>query len=249
MTTPFIAEVRNLHKAFGAQTVLQGVSLGFAKDRCTFIAGPSGTGKSVLVRHLVGLLKPDSGEVYYDSNRVDILNESDLLKLRRRCVYVFQHPTLFDSMSILENVSLVLRYHFRMPKSQADAQAEVELKALGLSNRLLELPSHLPQGEQKLVSVARALALKPETLILDEPTTGLDPFAAQQLDDVVGSVVGSGRTLLVISHDLQSIRRLAHQVAFLHKGLLRFHGPTSHFFANHDPILQGFVAGDPETPI
>lgn len=249
MTTPLIAEVRGLHKAFGAQPVLQGVTLGFAKDRCTFIAGPSGTGKSVLVRHLVGLLRPDAGEIYYDGQRVDLLNETDLLTLRRRCVYVFQHPTLFDSMSILENVSLVLRYNFRLPKPQADARAEQELSALGLSARLLELPSHLPQGEQKLVSVARALALKPETLILDEPTTGLDPFAAQQLDAVVQSVVGAGRTLLVISHDLQSIRRLAHDVAFLHRGLLRFHGPADRFFCNQDPILKGFVAGDPETPI
>lgn len=249
MTPTPIAELRDVHKAFGPQQVLRGVSVAFTKDRCTFIAGPSGTGKSVLVRHLVGLLSPDQGEVYYDGQRVDTLSERHLLEMRRRCVYVFQHPTLFDSMSILENVSLVLRYHQRLRKRTADDLAAEHLSALGLASRLHHLPNHLPQGEQKMVSVARALALRPETLILDEPTTGLDPFAAQQLDSVVSHVVGHGKTLLVISHDLQSIRRLADDVVFLHHGTVRFHGTAASLFLSEDPFLHGFVCGNPATPI
>ncbi len=244
-----VARVVDLHKSFGENRVLTGVSVAFPANSCTFIAGPSGTGKSVLVRHLVGLLKPDSGEVYYDDQRVDPMTEAQLLQVRKRCLYVFQHPTLFDSMSVLENISLVLRFNMALSKREADEMAEAQLQALGLAHRLHTSPGHLPQGEQKLVSVARALALKPETLILDEPTTGLDPFAAEQLDGVCATLSGAGRTLLIISHDLQSIRRLASQVIFMHRGKLHFQGTPEQFFGSADPILSGFTAGDPATPL
>ena len=239
-----IARVVKLEKAFGENRVLTGVDVSFCEGCCTFVAGPSGTGKSVLVRHLVGLIKPDVGEVYYRDKRVDTLNEAALLKLRKRCTYVFQHPTLFDSMTVKENVSVVLRHHYHLSKDQADARALVQLEKMGLGDFGPQSPNQLSTGQQKMVSIARALALEPETLILDEPTTGLDPYAARQLDELVGKLNQGGMTMLVISHDLRSIRRLADEVVFLLQGKVRYSGPTPGFFGSTDPAVRQFVRGE-----
>lgn len=242
---PPVARLINVHKAFGDQKVLNGVTLNFAFGRCTFIAGPSGTGKSVLVRHLVGLLTPDIGEAWYGDSRVDQMTPDALFQLRRRCVYVFQHPTLFDSMSVLENVSLIIRYHSQISKSDADKLAYDSLASLGLETVVDELPSHLSQGTQKRVSVARALALQPETLILDEPTTGLDPLAAYQIDQLVASLNEQGRTILIISHDIKSIRRLADDVIFMYEGQPLYAGQSEGFFSNGSSVIQNFISDDP----
>ncbi len=240
-----LARLVNVHKAFGEQKVLKGVTLNFASGRCTFIAGPSGTGKSVLVRHIVGLLTPDTGEAWYGDSRVDQLSQDALFQLRRKCVYVFQHPTLFDSMSVLENVSLIIRYHAKIKKTAADEQAFASLASLGLDSVVNELPSHLSQGTQKRVSVARALALQPETLILDEPTTGLDPLAAYQIDALAASLNQQGRTILIISHDIKSIRRLADDVIFMHEGLPLYAGEAQGFFNSSSPVIQNFISDNP----
>ncbi|MBM4352675.1 MAG: ATP-binding cassette domain-containing protein [Deltaproteobacteria bacterium] len=236
-----VARTVGLAKAFGAHQVLAGVTLELSEGRCTFVAGPSGTGKSVLVRHLVGLLKPDAGEVWYKDLRVDVLDEEALLGLRRRCVYVFQHPTLFDSMTVTENVALVVKYHKGVKAAAAEGLARAQLDRMGLSRLAESRPPELPAGEQKLVSLARALALEPETLILDEPTTGLDPYAAFEIDAHVRRLKELGVTLLVISHDLQSIRRLADEVVFLFDRKVRYEGGVDGFFHSADPVLDQFV--------
>lgn len=241
---PPLARVVGLSKAFGAKRILQNVSVDFFPGCFTFVVGPSGTGKSVLVKHLVGLLEPDQGEVYYRDERVDQLPEERLYELRKRCVYVFQHPTLFDSMSVLENVSVVLRYHGKIAKALADEQALVQLRFLGVEEFAQRMPGQLSASQQKRISIARALALHPETLILDEPTTGLDPFAAQELNDTMATLSRQGMNLMCISHDIQSIRQLAHQVVFLLRGSVRFSGPASGFFASNDSAVQQFISGD-----
>lgn len=238
-----LATVRNLHKAFGDQKVLRGVDVDFHSGGFTFVVGPSGTGKSVLVRHLIGLLRPDEGEVTYQGERVDKLEESQLLELRKRCVYVFQHPTLFDSMSVTENVSVVLRYHRQLTKTQADDLAKKRLESLGLAAQADRLPAELSTSEQKMVSIARALALDPETLILDEPTTGLDPYAAHEMDRQISLLHSQGVTLIVISHDLRSIQRLAQKVVFLMDGKLKFSGLAGEFFQSTDPQIRQFIEG------
>jgi len=243
------ARLVNVSKSFGEHDVLKSVSLEIPTSRCTFVVGPSGTGKSVMVRHIVGLLRPDSGEVYYQDARVDTLPEERLYDLRRRCVYVFQHPTLFDSMSVLQNVSLVIRYHTSHTPAQADALALEQLSRMGLESRAQSRPNELSGSEQKAVSLARALALQPETLILDEPTTGLDPYAAFELDNHTGRLAQTGMTLIIISHDLRSIRRLAHDVLFLLHGHVRFHGPARDFFASTDLAVRQFVEGRVEGEI
>jgi len=238
---PPVARLAGVDKSFGSHQVLAGVDLEFPEQRCTFVAGPSGTGKSVLVRHLVGLLHPDAGEVWYRDLRVDVLGEDALLDLRRRCVYVFQHPTLFDSMSVAENVALVVKYHKGVKAAEAEALARSQLERMGLSRLADARPPELPAGEQKLVSLARALALEPETLILDEPTTGLDPYAAFEIDAHVRRLKQQGVTLLVISHDLQSIRRLADEVVFLFDRKIRYQGSVQGFFDSPDGVLDQFV--------
>jgi phospholipid/cholesterol/gamma-HCH transport system ATP-binding protein len=238
---PVIARLERVDKSFGSHQVLADVSLELSEGRCTFVAGPSGTGKSVLVRHLVGLLRPDAGEIWYRDLQVDRLDEEALLALRRRCVYVFQHPTLFDSMSVAENVALVVKYHKGVKAAAAEKMARSQLERMGLSRLAEARPPELPAGEQKLVSLARALALEPETLILDEPTTGLDPYAAFEIDAHVRRLKTEGVTLLVISHDLQSIRRLADEVVFLFDRKVRYQGPVRGFFDSKDPVLDQFV--------
>lgn len=243
------ARVVGLHKSFAENHVLRGVDAAFPKGKCSFVVGPSGTGKSVLVRHIVGLLQPDSGEVYLGEGRVDTLAEQELLELRRRCVYVFQHPTLFDSMTVSENVAVVMKYHLGLTPEAAQARADEQLGRMGLGRLTRSRPTHLSAGEQKLVSLARALALEPEVLILDEPTTGLDPHAAYKLDQHVEGLAETGVTLLIISHDLRSIRRLADEVLFLFQGRVRFHGEADGFFASSDPVVHQFVSGSVEGEI
>jgi len=169
--------------------------------------------------------------------------------LRKRCVYVFQHPTLFDSMSVLKNVSLVIKYHRGLRSQAAEKIAAAELERLGMSHLGPLPPPQLAAGDQKMVSLARALSLEPETLILDEPTTGLDPYAAQELDGHTARLKERGVSLVVISHDLRSIRRLADDVVFLFAGGVRFHGPADDFFNSTDPVVRQFVTGSVEGEI
>lgn len=237
------ARVVGLEKSFDDHPVLCGVDAAFPAGRCSFVVGPSGTGKSVLVRHLVGLLRPDGGQVFLGDSRVDTMSEDELLELRKRCVYVFQHPTLFDSMTVGENVAVVLKYHLGLSPEAALTRADVLLREMGLGRHTKSKPARLSSGDQKLVSLARALALKPEVLILDEPTTGLDPHAAYKLDQQVEVLAQTGVTLLIISHDLRSIHRLADEVLFLFGGQVRFHGAADSFFTSNDNVVRQFVTG------
>jgi len=197
----------------------------------------------------VGLLQPDRGEVYLGKNRVDLLSEEELLELRKRCVYVFQHPTLFDSMTVSENVAVVMKYHLGLTPEAAEVKANDQLVKMGLGRVTRSKPTRLPSGDQKLVSLARALALEPDVLILDEPTTGLDPNAAYKLDQQVEVLLETGVTLLIISHDLRSIRRLADDVLFLFDGRVRFHGSADDFFDSNDSVVRQFVTGSVEGEI
>ena len=238
-----IASFRGVRKAFGANLVLDGIDLDIAPSCCTFVAGPSGTGKSVLVKHIVGLLDPDEGQVFYRDLEVNALNESERLDLRKKCSYVFQHPTLFDSISVLENVSLVIRHRFGMKKDEADARAMDQLSDLGIVSLADQSPTGLSSSEKKKVSVARSLALNPETLILDEPTTGLDPYAALEVDELTRSLAEKGKTVIVISHDLKSIRKVADEVVFLLRGRVRLKASAPEFLASTDPAVHQFVNG------
>jgi phospholipid/cholesterol/gamma-HCH transport system ATP-binding protein len=244
-----IARFVGVRKSFGANRVLDGIDLVLPRGGTTFIVGPSGTGKSVLVKHLVGFIRPDAGEIWYRDAPVHDLDEEALRAVRRRCVYVFQHPTLFDSMTVEDNVRLVIQQHRSLGVAEQREEVQRALARLGIAGIADQSPQTLSSGEQKLVSIARAMAMDPQTLILDEPTTGLDPEAARRLDGLVKASLQEESELIVISHDLRSIELMADQVVMLLGGKVHFQGSREAFFASSDPAVAQFVAGSSEGPI
>jgi len=249
MTEGVIARFVGVSKAFGERSVLDGLDLDLPGGGTTFIVGPSGAGKSVLVKHLVGFLRPDTGEVWYRDQPVHALDEEALRSVRRRCVYVFQHPTLFDSMTVEDNVRLVVQQHRSLGVAAQRREVRQVLSRLGIDHLAEQLPRTLSAGEQKLVSIARAMAMEPETLILDEPTTGLDPAAARRLDGLVAAGRGRDSELIVISHDLRSTGLLADRVVMLLDRGVCFQGTRDEFFSSTDPAVSQFTAGRSEGPI
>ncbi len=248
-----VIEFRNVWKAFYGQEVLRGLSLRIARGEILYIIGASGVGKSVTIKHLIGLLRLDRGELFYDGQRVDRLSEAELYALRRRCVMVFQHSTLFDSMTILDNVALPLRKHKKLSQSQARKQAEGFLQRVAMAEFAAALPAELSDGMRKRVAIARALTLEPECLLFDEPTTGLDPVSARRVDALIKELKnGLGVTCVVVSHDLPSIMAVADRVALLYQGRVHALGTPDELSRSSDAIVEQFLngrsAGPMETP-
>ncbi len=243
-------EFKSIRKAFGAKVVLDDVSLRIEKRRVQFIIGMSGTGKSVLMKHLVGLLKPDSGQVLLDGEDIAQLSEREFYRVRKKCGMVFQHSTLFDSMSILENIAMPLRKHFSLDRPAAEAKAMAALELVHLQKEARRAPAELGAGVRKRAAIARALALQPDYLIYDEPTTALDPVAARRIDALIREMADvTGVTSLVVSHDPRSIFGIADSVAFLYQSKLRFLGTPGELRASSDPVVEQFVSGLAEGPI
>ena len=197
-------QFKNVVKRFGERTILKGISFEVKKGEILFILGTSGTGKSVSLKSLVGLLRPEEGEIYIDDQRVDQLTEEEYLPIRKKCGMVFQHPALFDSLSIYENIAFGLRRHYDLPEKEVK---EKVLRCSGLVNIKADLLELLPQsisyGMQKRVSLARTLAVEPEILLFDEPTTGLDPITTNTVNELIFDLSRELKTTsLVVSHDM-----------------------------------------------
>ncbi|MEX2049309.1 MAG: ABC transporter ATP-binding protein [Gemmatimonadota bacterium] len=237
-------ELVNIHKAFGDKEVLKGLTLTVPDGSTTTVVGGSGTGKSVALKHIVGLLKPDEGDVWVDGENVTRLDRDSLYKLRRNVGYVFQFAALFDSMTIAENVGLGLR---RMPDvSPSDiAQRVAEcLRLVDLEGLEDRTPAELSGGQRKRVGIARAIATNPKYLLYDEPTTGLDPVTAAVIDELIIRMSEElGATGVVITHDMRSAFRISDRMAMLYDGRIRFEGTTEEFKSADDPVLQGFIEG------
>ena len=243
-------EFTDIHKSFGDKHVLRGVTISVDRGSVFYIIGTSGAGKSVLVKHLVGLIKPDSGRIVLDGQDITHFTESEFYAIRKRCALVFQHSTLFDSMSILDNVALPLRKHFPLTREQARTQALETLRLVDMDGDAQRFPSEIGAGLMKRVAIARALTLKPEFVIFDEPTTGLDPMAAANVDALISSLRNdTGVTSIVVSHDLRSIFTVADRIAMIYQGLIRLDGKPADFRASDDPIIQQFIRGEPEGPL
>ena len=231
----------------GGRRVLEDVSLSIEREEVFCIIGRSGVGKSVMIKQLVGLLRPDSGSIRYDGREVTTLDEAGLTSLRRRCGMVFQHATLFDSMSCLENVALPIRKHYGLPAHRARERALGYLVRVGVEHLAHRDPATLGPGLRKLVAIARTLTLEPEVVLFDEPTTGLDPLAARKFDALVsGPLAESGVTQVVVSHDVRSVFDIAGRVALLHEGRLRFLGTRRELAKSSDPVVRSFIEGRPE---
>jgi phospholipid/cholesterol/gamma-HCH transport system ATP-binding protein len=243
-------EIRNLHKHFGAKHVLQGLDLTVARGQALFLIGTSGVGKSVTIKHLVGLLRPDSGEIWLDGRRIDQLDERGFYEVRRRMGLVFQQATLFDSMTLRENVALPLRVHRKLALAAALAEAEKLLARVHMAEHADRYPAELGDGMRKRAAIARTLTLEPEVLLLDEPTTGLDPVSARRVDRLIRELVSDlGVTALVVSHDLESIFGVADRIAFLYQGRIHHSGTPAEIRAAEDPVVQQFIHGHASGPM
>lgn len=241
---------KNVKKAFGPKVVLDGVDLEVSPGECFFIIGASGVGKSVLIKHLIGLLRPDDGDIYLDGQEVSRLTEQQFYGVRKKCAMVFQNSTLFDSMSCVQNVALPLRKHKNMGVDEALTEARRRLDQVHMLPFADSFPAELGDGMRKRVAIARALTLDPEYVLFDEPTTSLDPVNARRVDQMIRELSDEiGVTSIVVSHDLVSIFTIADRIAMLYKGHVRMLGTPSEFQACTDPVVQQFITGQAEGPM
>ena len=244
-------EIRDVAKAFGRKVVLDGVNLVVEAGESLAVIGQSGTGKSVLIKSILGLIDPDRGSILVDGREIVGAPEAEQEKLRRKFGMLFQGGALFDSLPVWRNVTFGLtRGRLRSP-AKMRAIAEQNLERVGLGADVLYLyPSELSGGMQKRVALARAIAPRPEIIFFDEPTTGLDPIRADVINDLIVSLVDDlGITALTITHDMASARKIAHRVAMLYRGRIVWCGPRDRLYDSGNPYLDQFVQGRAEGPI
>ncbi len=241
---------KNLEKSFGSKRVLDGVSFEVEDNEVFFIIGGSGVGKSVLIKQLIGLLRPDAGEIWLDGEEVTRLSEDALYRIRRKCAMVFQHSTLFDSMTCIENVALPLRKLRGMKPVEALREAGRLLEQVAMKPFGDRYPAELGDGMRKRIAIARALALEPRYVLFDEPTTSLDPVSARRVDRLIKDLRDRlGVTSIVVSHDLVSIFTIADRIVMLYKGKVKLLGTPQDFRASRDGVIQQFINGRAEGPI
>ena len=235
----------SLSKRFGDTVVLDDFSLSIPEGETTVLLGYSGTGKSVALKHIVGLLEPDAGHVSVDGEVVDELGYNELMLLRARIGYVFQFAALFDSLSVGENLALGLRRQ-GLDLTEVDARVAESLRLVELEGLEHRYPSELSGGMRKRVGIARAIALRPRYILYDEPTTGLDPVTTAAMDDLmVRARQELGATSVVVTHDLRSAFAVADRIAFLHQGKIRRVGPAAEIRETTDPMVREFIEGRP----
>jgi phospholipid/cholesterol/gamma-HCH transport system ATP-binding protein len=248
---PFpIIELVNIHKSFNGQKVLDGLSLGIEASQITVIIGQSGGGKSVLLKHMIGLIKPDQGETLVEGVDISRLNDRQLNDVRKNFGMLFQAAALFDSMTVGENVAFPLREHTRLKPNEIEEIVEHKLQQVALQGASHKMPSELSGGMQKRVGLARALALDPKIILFDEPTTGLDPVTADAIDRlIVETQEHTNATCVVISHDIESTFKIADTVAMLYRGKIVEIGKPDTIKSSTNLVLQQFIQGKAEGPI
>jgi phospholipid/cholesterol/gamma-HCH transport system ATP-binding protein len=241
-------EVRDLYKSFGKQEVLRGVNLKIETGEAVVIIGTSGGGKSILLKHIVGLLMPDRGEVLIDGKSLNGLNERELMKVRQKFGMLFQGAALFDSMTVEENVGFVLRRERKMSKQEIDKKVAEVLDMVELPGTEKKKPAELSGGMRKRVGLARAIVYKPEIIVYDEPTTGLDPIVSDSIDQLILRVVQQLKvTSIVVTHDMRSTRRVGSRILMLNEGKIYVTGTPDEIFSSKDPLVYKFVNGIAET--
>ncbi len=233
----------NLNKSFRGQPVLKDLNLTVPGGRTTVIIGRSGGGKSVLLKHIIGLIRPDSGEIWVDDNELTRLKERDLYRVRKRFGMLFQEGALFDSMNVGQNVAFPILEHKRLPFAEVEKLVAEKLELVGLPGIEEKMPSELSGGMRKRVALARAIALDPDIMLFDEPTTGLDPIMTAAIDDlIINTQKRFQMTCVVISHDIQSVFRIAHNIAMLSEGRIIEEGVPEQFRNSKNEIVQNFLS-------
>ena len=239
-----ILQVCGLHKAFGDQVVLRGVDLAIPEGQITVIIGGSGSGKSVLIKHLVALMRPDRGQVRFRGRDIFAMNDAELLSARRHFGMLFQNSALFDSMNVYDNVAFPLREHSRPAPAQEREMVMTALTDLKLGHAVGKFPSELSGGMRKRAGLARALALDPETLFLDEPTAGLDPIGAAAFDQLILDLQAAlGLTVFMVTHDLDSLHTICDRIAVLADRKVKLIGPMEVMLQSEHPWVREYFHG------
>ena len=237
-------EARQLKKSFGQQRVLDGVDLRVEKGESVVIIGRSGGGKSILLKHLIGLLRPDQGDVIIDGENIAGMNERQLLKVRRKFGMLFQGAALFDSLTVAENVAFVLRREGKLTEPEITKKVDQALDMVDLGGTQNKKPAELSGGMRKRVGLARAIVYEPEIVLFDEPTTGLDPIVADSIDQLIVRVREQLEvTTVAVTHDMRSARRIGQRILMLYHGRIHFTGTPDEVFQSKDPVVYRFVNG------
>ncbi|HEX6085445.1 MAG TPA: ABC transporter ATP-binding protein [Thermoanaerobaculia bacterium] len=245
-----VISLQHLYKSFGGKPVLRDMSIDVDQGESLVIVGGSGTGKSVTLKHIIGLLKPDKGRVVIVDEDVTAMNDVELNKFRRHFGMSFQEGALFDSMSVYENIAFPLRRHTKMSEAEIRARVEECLEDVHLQNVEKKRPSELSGGMRRRVGFARAISLKPDILLFDEPTTGLDPVISDVIADLIVEMDQKlGTTTVTITHDMKVAFKIADRVAMLHDGHIIAQGTPEQFQASKNPIVEQFIEGRAQGPL
>ena len=237
-------EARDLNKSFGSNPVLQGVNLSIEKGESVVIIGRSGGGKSILLKHLIGLLKPDAGQVLIEGENIVPMNERQLLRVRHKFGMLFQGAALFDSLNVAENVAFAFRRDRSLPEEQVARKVAEVLELVDLPGTQQKKPSELSGGMRKRVGLARAIIYQPQIVLYDEPTTGLDPVVSDSIDQLILRVRDRlDVTTVVVTHDMRSARRLGQRIMMLHERRIYATGTPDEIFGSQDPIVRRFIDG------
>ncbi len=237
-------EIVDLHKSFGDNKVLDGVNLTISKGETTTIIGRSGVGKSVLLKHIIGLVKPDEGKILIDGEDITLCKNEKLVELRQRFGMLFQGSALFDSMTVQENVGLGLREHTKLPEEEIREIVREKLRLVGLSGVENSKPAELSGGMKKRVGLARAIAMSPEYILYDEPTTGLDPIMADAINYLIIRMKNElNITSIAVTHDIVSAYKISNRIAMIYEGKIIFVGTPEEVKNTDDPIVRQFVEG------
>lgn len=242
--------LRNVHKSFGAQKVLDGLDLDIPDGKITAVIGPSGEGKSVLLKHLIGLLQPDSGSVEVDGESILNLRRSELNRIRDKFGMLFQNVALFDSMTVFENVAFPLQEKTSLSKEVIRERVLQALEDVGLKNIDQKFPDELSGGMKKRVGLARAVVLNPKIILFDEPTTGLDPIIKRAIHQLIKDTHAKfGFTAVIVTHEIPDIFDVAQNVAMLFRGKILQHGTPDDIINSTDPAIRQFISGSLDGPI
>jgi len=245
MTDNIKIKVRNLSKSFGSHKVLDGLDLDVKKDSSLVILGGSGTGKSVLIKAMLGLLSPDEGSIMFDNQETVNISQKDRLKILENCGFLFQGGALFDSLNVSENITFFAQKLYSLNSNEIKDLAIRKLKSVGLSERILNLyPAELSGGMQKRVSLARAICTDPKIIFFDEPTTGLDPIMANVINDLIVKIREElGATTIAITHDMNSLRKIAKEVVLIYNGKIIWSGTKNEMETTDNPYMVQFING------
>jgi phospholipid/cholesterol/gamma-HCH transport system ATP-binding protein len=240
-----IIVLKNLTKRFGENLVLDDISLAFEKGKTTVIIGPSGCGKTVLIKHIIVLLRPSSGEVYFNNQRIDDLPESKLGQIRTQMGFLFQSGALFDSLTVYENITFPIEQHHPVKDhKKLDELVRTKLAMMGMDGFQDYYPAKLSGGQKKRIALARAIALNPEVILYDEPTTGLDPIRADVINELILKLRRElGVTTIVVTHDMTSAYKIADRIVMLHNGRIVVDGNAEQIRNHPFPVVQQFIKG------